>query len=110
MKKNENEKVTITVSSRPNDMRGWFEEKSGRILEELSFLADTLHRPGDVPAGGWPTKQEEADFHLSQTVKAALAIASISGERERPFKAEDVARITEGGRKGYLEYREGRKP
>ena len=87
MKKNENEKVTITVSSRPNDMRGWFEEKSGRILEE-----------------------EEADFHLSQTVKAALAIASISGERERPFKAEDVARITEGGRKGYLEYREGRKP
>ena len=101
MKKNENEKVTITVSSRPNDMRGWFEEKSGRILEELSFLADTLHRP---------TKQEEADFHLSQTVKAALAIASISGERERPFKAEDVARITEGGRKGYLEYREGRKP
>ena len=103
MKKNENEKVTITVSSRPNDMRGWFEEKSGRILEELSFLADTLHRPGDAPAGGWPTK-------LSQTVKAALAIASISGERERPFKAEDVARITEGGRKGYLEYREGRKP
>ena len=66
MKKNENEKVTITVSSRPNDMRGWFEEKSGRILEELSFLADTLHRPGDAPAGGWPTKQEEADFHLSQ--------------------------------------------
>ena len=55
MKKNENEKVTITVSSRPNDMRGWFEEKSGRILEELSFLADTLHRPGDAPAGGWPT-------------------------------------------------------
>ena len=54
MKKNENEKVTITVSSRPNDMRGWFEEKSGRILEELSFLADTLHRPGDAPAGGWP--------------------------------------------------------
>ena len=110
MKKNENKKVTITVSGRPNDMRGWFEEKSGRILEELSFLADTLHRPGDAPAGGWPTKQEETDFHLSQAVKAALAVAAISGERERPFKAEDVARITEGGHKGYLEYREGRKP
>lgn len=111
MKKNENEKVTITVSSRPGlDSRGWFEEKSGRVLEELSFLADTLHRPGDAPAGGWPTKQEEIDFHLSQAVKAALAIASISGERERSFKAEDVARITEGGHKGYLEYREGRKP
>ena len=79
-------------------------------MEELSFLADTLHRPGDAPAGGWPTKREETDFHLSQAVKAALAIAAISGERERPFKAEDVARITEGGHKGYLEYREGRKP
>ena len=44
MKKNENEKVTITVSSRPNDMRGWFEEKSGRILEELSFLADVVEK------------------------------------------------------------------
>ena len=77
MKKNENEKVTITVSSRPNDMRGWFEEKSGRILEELSFLADTLHRPGDAPAGGWPTKQEEADFHLSQTVLFADCLQMI---------------------------------
>lgn len=109
--KKENKKVTITVSSRPGlDSRGWFEEKSNRILEELSFLADILHRPGAAPAGGWPTKQEEIDFHLSQAVKAALAVAAISGERERPFKAEDVARITEGGHKGYLEYREGRKP
>lgn len=110
MKKNENEKVTITVSSRPNDMRGWFDEKSGRVLEELSFLADTLQRPEETPAGGWPTKQEEADFHLSQAVKAALAIAAISGERERLFKAEDIDRIINGGHKGYLEYREGRKP
>ena len=48
--KNEKEKTTITVSTRPGlDSRGWFEEKSGRILEELSFLADTLHRPGDAP-------------------------------------------------------------
>lgn len=109
--KKENKKVTITVSSRPGlDSRGWFEEKSNCILEELSFLADILHRPGAAPAGGWPTKQEEIDFHLSQAVKAALAVAAISGERERPFKAEDVARITEGGHKGYLEYREGRKP
>lgn len=109
--KKENKKVTITVSSRPGlDSRGWFEEKSNRILEELSFLADILHRPGAAPAGGWPTKQEEIDFHLSQAVKAALAVAAISGERVRPFKAEDVARITEGGHKGYLEYREGRKP
>ncbi len=109
--KKENKKVTITVSSRPGlDSRGWFEEKSNRILEELSFLADILHRPGAAPAGGWPTKQEEIDFHLSQAVKAALAVAAISGERKRPFKAEDVARITEGGHKGYLEYREGRKP
>lgn len=109
MKKKENETVTITVSGRPSDMRGWFEEKSGRVLEELSFLADALHRPGEAPAGGWPSKQEEIDFHLSQAVKAALAIAAISGETEHPFKAEDVARVTEGGHKGYLEYWEGRR-
>lgn len=109
--KNEKDKTTITVSTRPGlDSRGWFEEKSGRILEELSFLADTLHRPGDAPAGGWPTKQEEIDFHIFQAVKAALAIAAISGETERPFTAEDIARITEGGHKGYLEYREGGQP
>ena len=109
MKKNENEKVTITVSSRPNDMRGWFEEKSGRILEELSFLADILHRPGDAPSGGWPSKREEIDFHFTQAVRNALKIASISGETERPFTAEDIDRIIDGGHKGYLEYREGRQ-
>lgn len=108
--KNEKEKTTITVSTRPGlDSRGWFEEKSGRILEELSFLADTLHRPGDAPAGGWPTKQEEIDFHLTQAVKSALKIASISGEMERPFTAEDIDRIIDGGHKGYLEYRESRQ-
>lgn len=109
--KNEKAKTTITISTRPGlDSRGWFEEKSGRILEELSFLADTLHRQGDAPAGGWPTKQEEIDFHLTQAVRSALKIAAISGETERPFKAEDIARITEGGHKGYLEYREGGQP
>ena len=107
---NKKEKTTITVSTRPDlDSRGWFEEKSGRILEELSFLADTLHRPGDDPAGGWPTKREEIDFHLTQAVRNALKIASISGETERPFTAEDIDRIIDGGHKGYLEYREGKR-
>ena len=42
--KNGKEKTTITVSTRPGlDSRGWFEEKSNRILKELSFLADILH-------------------------------------------------------------------
>lgn len=51
--KNGKEKTTIMVSTRPGlDSRGWFEEKSNRILEELSFLADILHRPGDAPSGG----------------------------------------------------------
>ena len=103
---NEKKNITITVSSNPNDMRGWFAEKSGRILEELAFLADTLHRPGEEPSGGWPTKQEEADFHLSQAVKCALAIAAISGEAEERYRAEDIARIVDGGHKEYLRLRE----
>ena len=108
--KNRKEKTTITVSTRPGlDSRGWFEEKSNRILEELSFLADILHRPGDIPSGGWPSKREEIDFHLSQAVRNAMKIASISGETERPFTAEDIDRIIDGGHKGYLEYREGRQ-
>lgn len=105
--KNKTEKTTITVSTRPGfNQQGWFDEKSRRILEELSFLADILHRPGDEPSGGWPTKDEEIDFHLTQAVKNALKIASISGETERSFTAKDIDLIIDGGHKGYLEYRD----
>ena len=108
--KNEKGKTPITVSTHPGlDSRGWFEEKSNRILEELSFLADILHRPGDAPSGGWPSKREEIDFHFTQAVRNALKIAALSGETERPFTAEDIDRIIDGGHKGYLEYREGRQ-
>ena len=108
--KNGKEKTTITVSTRPGlDSRGWFEEKSNRILKELSFLADILHRPVDASSGGWPSKREEIDFHFTQAVRNALKIASLSGETERPFTAEDIDRIIDGGHKGYLEYREGRQ-
>lgn len=108
--KNGKVKTTITVSTRPGlDSREWFEEKSQRILEELSFLADILHRPGDAPSGGWPIKREEIDFHFTQAVRNALKIASLSGKTERPFTAEDIDRIIDGGHKGYLEYREGRQ-
>ena len=103
--KNGKEK-TITVSTRPGlDSRGWFEEKSRRILEELSFLADILHCPEKAPAGGWPTRQEEIDFHLSQAVRNAMKIASISGETERPFTSEDIDRIVDGGHREYLAWR-----
>ena len=102
--KNEKGKTTITVSIRPGlDSRGWFEEKSNRILEELSFLADIVHRPGDAPSEGWPSKREEIDFHFTQAVRNALKIASLFGE------TEDIDRIIDGGHKGYLEYREGRQ-
>lgn len=108
--KNGKEKTTITVSTRPGlDSQEWFEEKSNRILEELSFLADILHRPGDAPSWGWPSKRDEIDFHFTQAVRNALKIASLSGETERPFTAEDIDRIIDGGHKGYLEYREGRQ-
>ena len=78
-------------------------------LLPVNFLADILHRPGDAPSGGWPSKREEIDFHFTQAVRNALKIASISGETERPFTAEDIDRIIDGGHKGYLEYREGRQ-
>ena len=105
--KNGKEKTTITVSTRPGlDSRGWFEEKSRRILEELSFLADILHCPEKAPAGGWPTRQEEIDFHLSQAVRNAMKIASISGETEQPFTAEDIDRIVDGGHREYLAWRD----
>ena len=115
MKKNENEKITITVSSRPNDMRGWFEEKSsmatdlikGKTVDEALKLTN---KAVVEALEGLPPIKVHCSVLAEQAVKAALAIAAISGERERPFKAEDVARITEGGHKGYLEYREGRKP
>ena len=88
--KNGKEKTTITVSTRPGlDSRGWFEEKSNRILEELSFLADILHRPGDAPSGGWPSKREEIDFHFTQAVRNAMKIASLSGETVRRLLAND---------------------
>ena len=104
--KNGKEKTTITVSTRPGlDSRGRFEEKSRRILEELSFLADILHCPEKAPAGGWPTRQEEIDFHLSQAVRNAMKIASISGETERPFTSEDIDRIVDGGHREYLAWR-----
>ena len=109
--KNEKKKTTITVSTRPGlDSRGWFEEKSQRILEELSFLADILHRPEDAPPKGWPTRQEEIDFHLSQAVKNALKIASISGETTHPFTAEDINRIVDGGHREYLAWRDAVHP
>lgn len=59
--KNGKEKTTITVSTRPGlDSRGWFEEKSQRVLEELSFLADILHRPEDAPAGDGPPDRRKS--------------------------------------------------
>lgn len=79
------------------------------VLEELSFLADALHRPEGAPAGGWPTKREEIDFHFTQAVRNALKIASLSGTTEHPFTAEDIGRIIGGGHKGYLEYRANRR-
>lgn len=106
----EKEKITITVSGCPSDMQGWFAEKSGRVLEELAFLADVLRRPGDEPAGGWPTKQEEIDFHLTQAVKNALKIAALSNGRKDGGGREDIDRIIGEGHRGYLQYRGESQP
>ena len=108
--KNGKEKTMIMVSTRPGlDSRAWFEQYTNRLLEELYFFADILPSPGEDPSGRWPSKREETDFHSTQADPNALKIASISGETERPFTAEDIDRIIDGGHKGYLEYREGRQ-
>lgn len=103
---NNNEKVTIFVSSRPDlDSQGWFHEKSNLILEELSYLAEILRSPKDEPTGEWSSKQEEIDFHLTQAVRNALKIASLSSETECDYCTRDVDRIIDGGHDGYLQYR-----
>lgn len=101
-----NETIKIKVTGCPFDMRGWFTEKSVRVLEELSFLADTLHRPGEEAAGGWKSKEEEIDFHLYHAIKNALAIASIATGEEMKLNTENIEQIIQGGHKGYLELRE----
>ena len=50
------ERPVITVTGKMPNMQSWYEEKCKRALEELSLLADTIHRPGDDPKRGWHSK------------------------------------------------------
>ena len=72
------ERPVITVTGKMPNMQSWYEEKCKRALEELSLLADTIHRPGNEPKRGWPSKQEEIDTHLFNAVRAVLIVTNMS--------------------------------
>ena len=70
------ERPVITVTGKMPNMQSWYEEKCKRALEELSLLADTIHRPGNEPKRGWPSKQEEIDTHLFNAIRAVLIVTN----------------------------------
>lgn len=96
-------KPAIVVSGNKNNMQPWYEEKCKRALEELSHLADCIHRPGEKPNTGWASKEEEILFHLSGAVKSVLVMAAVSCGEPGKVRAEDVACIVDKGRSGYDE-------
>ena len=70
-------------------------------MEELSHLAAAIHRPGDDPKRGWPSKQEEIDSHLFNAVRSVLAMATISCGQRKPIRSEDIGCIVDEGYAGY---------
>ena len=95
------ERPVITVTGKMPNMQSWYEEKCKRALEELSFLADTLHRPGDDPKKGWPTKQEEIDTHLYNAARMMLIVTNMSIGQRLPVRKEDIGCIVDEGHAGY---------
>lgn len=83
-----------------------YEEKCKRALEELSHLADTIHRPGDDPKRGWPSKQEEIDTHLFNAVKMVLIVTNMSIGQRLPVRSEDIGCIVDEGYAGYEKIRD----
>lgn len=78
------ERPVIIVAGKMPNMQSWYEEKCRRVLEELSLLADTLHRPGDESNKGWPTKQEEINSHLFNVVRMVLILTNTSCGQHPP--------------------------
>ncbi len=96
-------KPAIIVSGNKYNMQPWYEEKCKRALEELSHLADCIHRPGTEPKNGWPSKEDEMLSHLSGAVKSVLIMAAISCGESGKVHQEDVACIVKKGYPGYEE-------
>lgn len=96
-----NERPVITVTGKMPNMQSWYEEKCKRALEELSLLADTIHRPGEEPKRGWKSKQEEIDTHLFNAVRAVLIVTNMSCGQRKPVRSEDIGCIVDEGYTGY---------
>ena len=99
------ERPVIAVTGKMPNMQSWYEEKCKRALEELSHLADTIHRPGVDPKRGWPTKQEEIDTHLFNAVKMVLIVTNMSCGQHKPVRSEDIGCIVDEGYAGYEKIR-----
>ena len=95
------ERPVITVTGKMPNMQSWYEEKCKRALEEMSHLADTIHRPGNEPKRGWPSKQEEIDTHLFNAVRAVLIVTNMSCGQRKPVRSEDIGCIVDEGYAGY---------
>ena len=95
------ERPVITVTGKMPNMQSWYEEKCKRALEELSLLADTIHRPGEEPKRGWKSKQEEIDTHLFNAVRAVLIVTNMSCGQRKPVRSEDIGCIVDEGYAGY---------
>ena len=54
------ERPAITVTGKMPNMQSWYEEKCKRALEELSLLADTIHRPVMNPNGAGPANRKKS--------------------------------------------------
>ena len=100
------ERPVIIVTGKVPNMQRWYEEKCKRALEELSLLADTLHRPGNTPNKGWPTEQEEINSHLYNAVRMVLILTNISCGQRTPVRSEDIGCIVEEGYAGFEKIRE----
>ena len=94
-------KPAIIVSGNKNNMQPWYEEKCKRALEELSLLANTIHRPGNEPKRGRPSKQEEIDTHLFNAVRAVLIVTNMSCGQRKSVRSEDIGCIVDEGYAGY---------
>lgn len=102
------ERPVIIVAGKMPNMQSWptyEEEKCRRVLEELSLLADTLHRPGDESNKGWPTKQEEINSHLFNVVRMVLILTNTSCG-QRPVRSEDISCLVDEGYAGFEKIRE----
>ena len=95
------ERPVIIVTGKVPNMQSWYEEKCKRALEELSLLAAAIHRSGDEPKRGWPSKEEEINTHLFNAVRSVLILAAISCGQRKPVRSEDIGCIVDEGYAGY---------